>query len=63
MSVAEFQAHWLASWVEEFGIDGFRCDTAKHVTQSTWKLLKEYSTEALTKWRQNHVNGNDPAAS
>lgn len=62
MSVAEFQAHWLASWVEEFGIDGFRCDTAKHVTKSTWKLLKEYSQEALQKWRQNNANGDDPAA-
>ncbi|MBR1924924.1 MAG: PKD domain-containing protein [Ruminobacter sp.] len=63
MSVAEFQAHWLASWVEEFGIDGFRCDTAKHVTKPTWKLLKEYSQEALQKWRQAHANGDDPAAS
>ncbi len=63
MSVAEFQAHWLASWVEEFGIDGFRCDTAKHVTKSTWKLLKEYSQEALQKWRQAHAGGDDPAAS
>lgn len=61
MSVAEFQAHWLASWVEEFGIDGFRCDTAKHVTKSTWKLLKEYSQEALQKWRQENANGADPA--
>ena len=63
MSVAEFQAHWLASWVEEFGIDGFRCDTAKHVTKSTWKLLKEYSQEALQKWRQANAGGDDPAAS
>lgn len=62
MSVAEFQAHWLASWVEEFGIDGFRCDTAKHVTQSTWKLLKEYSQEALKKWRSNTSVSADPAA-
>ena len=54
MSVAEFEAHWLASWVEEFGIDGFRCDTAKHVAKSTWKLLKEYSSVALNTWRKNH---------
>lgn len=62
MSVAEFEAHWLASWVEEFGIDGFRCDTAKHVTKSTWKLLKDLSNEALAKWRANNA-GDDPAAS
>ena len=61
MSVAQFQAKWLASWVEEFGIDGFRCDTAKHVTKSTWKLLKEESQKALEKWRAN--NPDDVAAS
>ena len=63
MSVADFEAHWLASWVEEFGIDGFRCDTAKHVEKATWGKLKKYSSEALAKWRANHANGDDPAAS
>lgn len=62
MSVAQFQARWLASWVEEFGIDGFRCDTAKHVAKPSWKLLKEYSNEALNKWREANKGGADPAA-
>ncbi len=62
MSVADFEAHWLASWVEEFGVDGFRCDTAKHVQKETWGKLKKYSQEALQKWRQAHANGDDPAA-
>lgn len=61
-SVAEFQAHWLASWVEEFGVDGFRCDTAKHVAKDTWGLMKSYCSEALKKWRKNHKGGDDPAA-
>ena len=61
MSVAQFQAHWLASWVEEFGIDGFRCDTVKYVANSTWKLLKDLSVEALDKWRAKN-KGKDPAA-
>lgn len=51
---------WLAGWVEEFGIDGFRCDTAKHVQQSRWKELKVAGSEALKKWRA--ANPNDPAA-
>ncbi|WP_406042585.1 alpha-amylase family glycosyl hydrolase [Succinimonas sp.] len=63
MSVADFEAHWLASWVEEFGVDGFRCDTAKHVQKETWGKLKKYSQEALQKWRQAHAGGDDPAAS
>ena len=62
MSVAQFEAHWLASWVEEFGIDGFRCDTVKYVSKDSWKLLKEYSTEALEHWRDKN-KGKDPAAS
>lgn len=61
-SVAEFQAGWLSSWVEEFGVDGFRCDTAKHVTKQTWKLLKEYSQAALQRWREKNKD-QDPAAS
>ncbi|NLK85502.1 MAG: alpha-amylase [Aeromonadales bacterium] len=61
MSVAQFQAHWLASWVEEFGIDGFRCDTVKYVSLDTWKLLKTYCVEALEKWRAKN-KGKDPAA-
>lgn len=61
MSVAQFEAHWLASWVEEFGIDGFRCDTVKYVPQETWKLLKELSEKALDKWRLAN-KGKDPAA-
>ncbi|WP_406019216.1 alpha-amylase family glycosyl hydrolase [Succinivibrio sp.] len=61
MSVAQFEAHWLASWVEEFGIDGFRCDTVKYVPQKTWKLLKELSENALNKWRIAN-KGKDPAA-
>lgn len=61
MSVAQFEAHWLASWVEEFGIDGFRCDTVKYVPQKTWNLLKELSENALNKWRIAN-KGKDPAA-
>lgn len=61
MSVAQFEAHWLASWVEEFGIDGFRCDTVKYVPQETWKLLKDLSEKSLDKWRLAN-KGKDPAA-
>ncbi|MGN0894695.1 MAG: alpha-amylase family glycosyl hydrolase [Succinivibrio sp.] len=62
MSVAQFEARWLSSWVEEFGIDGYRCDTVKYVSNAAWKLLREYSDEALKKWREKN-KGKDPAAS
>ncbi|MBR3988493.1 MAG: alpha-amylase [Clostridia bacterium] len=42
---------WYAQWVEEYGIDGFRCDTAKHVDLDSWKALDEACTKALENWR------------
>ncbi|WHX49899.1 carbohydrate binding domain-containing protein [Paenibacillus woosongensis] len=44
----------LAAWVEEFGIDGFRADTAKHVELSRWQQLKNESSAALQRWRLNN---------
>ena len=31
---------WLTDWVREYGIDGFRVDTAKHVEAGIWQVLK-----------------------
>ncbi len=47
---------WLSSWVEEFGIDGFRCDTAKHIDIYRWKELKDECNKALSTWRENNPN-------
>ena len=49
--VRDYLIYWLSSWVREFGIDGFRCDTAKHVEKSTWKELKDACTQALRDWK------------
>lgn len=62
LSVAQFQAKWLAAWVKEFGVDGFRADTAKHVTKETWALLKQEANAALQEWRANTSASDDPAA-
>lgn len=50
---ADYIINWLAGWVEYFGIDGFRCDTAKHVELSRWNQLKETCRKALNNWRQS----------
>ena len=50
---ADYIVKWLASWVEEFGVDGFRCDTAKHVDMYRWKQLKDECKQALNTWRSS----------
>ncbi len=54
ISPTDYNIRWLSAWVEEFGIDGFRVDTAKHVDQFRWKQLKNEANTALQKWRQNN---------
>ncbi len=45
---------WIASWVEEFGIDGFRCDIVENVRLDRWKQLNEACNDALDRWRAAH---------
>ncbi len=53
-TVSDYLTTWLAEWVETYGVDGFRCDTAKHVELASWKKLKTKCVAALNTWRQNH---------
>ena len=59
-TVRDYLVYWLSSWVKEFGIDGFRCDTAKHVEKSTWKTLKNACFVAYNEWKA--TNPSDPIA-
>lgn len=61
LSPSDYLVTWLSSWVEEFGIDGFRCDTAKHIEPEIFITLKEKSNQALKTWRLN--NPNSPGSS
>ena len=47
---------WIAAWVEEFGIDGFRCDIVENVHLENWQQLHIACNEALRKWRSEHPN-------
>lgn len=51
---ADFMVRWISAWVEEFGIDGFRVDTAKHVELERWTQLEAAATEALRTYRREH---------
>ena len=55
---------WLVDYVKDYGVDGFRCDTAKHIEKENWGTLSKYATEALKEWRaeQKKTNPDNPAA-
>lgn len=53
-SVKQYLVAWLSNWVREYGVDGFRCDTAKHVTIDCWKDLNTQCDKALKEWRSNN---------
>ncbi|MGB5819639.1 MAG: alpha-amylase family glycosyl hydrolase [Saonia sp.] len=47
---------WLADYVRNFGVDGFRVDTVKHVEESVWIDLKSECVIALQEWKANNPN-------
>ncbi|WP_460536436.1 alpha-amylase family glycosyl hydrolase [Chitinimonas naiadis] len=49
--VRGYLVQWLSDWVREYGIDGFRCDTAKHVELASWQALKTAGNQALAEWK------------
>ncbi|WP_077032786.1 alpha-amylase family glycosyl hydrolase [Pelomonas sp. KK5] len=53
-TVRGYLVRWLSDWVREYGIDGFRCDTVKHVEPAAWKELKVAATAALAEWKALH---------
>ena len=38
---------WLADYVQEFGIDGYRVDTVKHTNEDVWKDFQQICQEAF----------------
>jgi type I pullulanase len=48
---ANYMIKWLTDWVKDYGIDGFRCDTAKHVNMGVWADLKKEANFALAGWK------------
>jgi len=53
-TVRGYLVTWLADWVREFGIDGFRCDSASHVGMAAWSELKLAASRALLEWKEQH---------
>jgi alpha-amylase len=45
---------WLTDWVREFGFDGYRMDTAKHVEAAVAADLKREADRAFRDWKLAH---------
>ena len=43
---------WLTDWVREFGIDGYRMDTAKHFEADVAVELKREASRAFREWKR-----------
>ena len=45
---------WLSDYITEFGIDGYRVDTAKHVTEDVWADFKKVCDKAFAEYKKNN---------
>jgi alpha-amylase len=50
-TVRGYLVKWLTDWVRQYGVDGFRCDTVKHVEPEAWAQLKQEGVKALAEWK------------
>ncbi|MEM8506869.1 MAG: alpha-amylase family glycosyl hydrolase [Bacteroidota bacterium] len=47
---------WLTDYIHEFGVDGFRVDTVKHVNENAWTELQKEANYAFETWKKKHPN-------
>ncbi|MBK8965101.1 MAG: alpha-amylase [Lewinellaceae bacterium] len=45
---------WLTDYIREFGLDGYRCDTAKHTEETVWAELRKEADLAFADWKKAH---------
>lgn len=45
---------WLADYILDFGIDGYRVDTAKHVTEDVWADFAKVCEDSFQIYKQQH---------
>lgn len=45
---------WITDYIHEFGIDGFRVDTVKHVNEDVWEALYKEAGYAFDTWKGKH---------
>ena len=45
---------WLSDYITDFGIDGYRVDTAKHTTEDVWADFKKVCDMKFTEYKRNN---------
>ncbi len=45
---------WLTDYIVEFGIDGYRADTVKHMEENVWGEFKIECDYAFDQWKKNN---------
>ncbi|RXJ49896.1 alpha-amylase family glycosyl hydrolase [Gelidibacter gilvus] len=45
---------WLTDYITEFGIDGYRVDTVKHVEETVWTEFRAACDFAFNEWKTNN---------
>ena len=45
---------WLTDYITEYGIDGYRADTAKHIEEGVWAEFKKQCNYAFATWKKNN---------
>lgn len=45
---------WLADYVQEYGIDGYRVDTVKHTNEDVWKDFQKVCQESFDIYKRNN---------
>jgi alpha-amylase len=45
---------WLSDYITDYGIDGYRVDTAKHTTEDVWADFKKVCDQAFADFKKNN---------
>jgi len=45
---------WLTDFIRDFGIDGFRADTVRHIEEEVWSQFKEECSVAFAGWKKEN---------
>ncbi len=45
---------WLSDYIEEYGIDGYRVDTARNTEINVWEEFRKVCDQSFANWKMNH---------